>query len=476
MPDLSPALDSLTAVAAALVRDARVAVATASDDTLLAFQRQVAVSARLLEQASATFAAEIAFRSRRELGYEGLAQRRGVRTPEALVQQVTGASSQSARRLVRVGALVADLTAHDASGSALTEPWLEAVVRRCAAGEVSGEALEVIRVGLGSPGETIDEDALTSAARTLAHEATTLPLETLAARARELRDQLDAEGVVDRERRRRDARSLRLFPQVDGMTRMVGVLDPESAAVLTSAIDAATSPRRGGPRFVDADDAARAEALVSDPRTTDQIALDALVELVDVAVRARGTSVLGVRRADVRLVVTQRDLDRRSGAGHIEGQAAAVSLETVERHACDGGYQPILFDSDGSVLNLGRTQRLHDSRQRVAIATRDGGCIAPDCDRPASWCEVHHIVEYAKGGETSVEHGVLLCRHHHMFVHNNGWRITLVDREYWLVPPPDVSGPPVLLTTKSPVVRRMLRERDHEGTQRRQPEPALVGA
>ena len=119
MPDLSPALASLADATSAIARAASGAAATASDDSLLAFQREVAASARLLEQAAATFAAEIAFRSRRELGYDGLAQRRGVRTPEALVQQVTGASSQSARRLVRVGTLVADLTAHDAGGSAL---------------------------------------------------------------------------------------------------------------------------------------------------------------------------------------------------------------------------------------------------------------------------------------------------------------------------------------------------------------------
>jgi hypothetical protein len=454
--DLSPALDALAAAASALVRDARVAVATVSDDSLIALQRQVAVSARLLEQVSATFAAEIAFRSRRELGYDGLAQRRGARTPEGLVQQVTGTSSQSARRLVRVGTLMADLTAHDAGGTTLNEPWLEPVLRRVAAGELSAEALDVVRAGLGSPTESISTDALTEAAGTLAAEARTLTLETLAARARELRDELDAASVADRERQRRDARSLRLFPQLDGMTRLVAMLDPESAAVITSAIDAATSPRRGGPRFVDPTDAARAAALVADPRTTEQIALDALVELVDVAVRSRATTLLGVRRADVRVHVTQADLDRRSGVGHIEGQKASVSMATVERHACDGGYLPILFDRDATALNHGRSHRYHDARQRAVIAARDGGCLGPDCDRPPSWCEVHHINEYSKGGETSVDDGVLLCRHHHMLIHNNGWRIRRIEHEYWLISPPDVDLPPTLLTTKSPTVRRML--------------------
>jgi len=278
-----------------------------------------------------------------------------------------------------------------------------------------------------------------------------LPLERLAARARELRDELDVAGVALREEERRGRRFLRLVPQPDGLTRLSGLLDPESAAVIVSAVDAATSPRRGGPRFVGAD-----EAFVNDPRTTEQIALDSLVELVDVAVRA---DALPGRRPDVRVLVTQRDLDRRAGIGFIEGQRASVSIETVERHACDGGLVPVLFDDDGQALNLGRSQRLHNGRQRTAIAARDGGCLAPDCDRPASWCEVHHIHEFGHGGATDLADGVLLCRHHHMLVHNNHWRVERRDGGYWFVPPPDIDRrqAPIELPSKSAAVRRMLR-------------------
>jgi hypothetical protein len=272
------------------------------------------------------------------------------------------------------------------------------------------------------------------------------------------------------------------------MTRLVGLLDPESAAVLTGAIDAATSPRRGGPRFIDTQAAGAAQHIIDDPRTTEQLSLDALVELVDVALRSRSTTTPAPRRAEVRVLVTQRDLDQRdldqrdldqrdldrsgakrraavraNGAAHIDGQAASVSIATAERHACDGGLIPILFDDDGSTLNLGRSQRLHSARQRIAIAVRDGGCLAPDCERPASWCEVHHIHEFSRGGNTDLNDGVLLCRHHHMLVHNNGWRIERRGNRYWMLPPPDLNGAhahptpaPILLATKSAAVRRML--------------------
>lgn len=204
------------------------------------------------------------------------------------------------------------------------------------------------------------------------------------------------------------------------------------------------------------DDRARADAIETSPRTLGQLAVDALVELVDIAVRAPGNTMLGVRRADVRVLVTDTDLRNRTGAAWIEGQTASVSVATAERHACDGGFLPIRFSDDGQALNLGQSHRFHTARQRAAISARDGGCIATGCDRPPSWCEVHHINEYSKGGDTSVKDGVLLCRHHHLEVHNNGKRIKRDGDQYWLIPPPGSNQPPTHLTTKSPAIRRLL--------------------
>ena len=420
------------------------------DDDLMGMQRQVAASARHVVLVASTLAAEIERRSRPELGHQGLAQKLGLRTPEALVQQLTGGTAQSARRLVRVGAFV--------SGTSLPDPWLAPIVELVSSGAAAAEIVEMVRGGLGRPSASVSANALLDAAQALALEAATLPLEQLAARARELRNELDIAGVAARENERRDRRYLHLFPQADGMTRVVGLLDPESAAVLVAAIDDATSPRRGGPRFVDPKAAQRADEIVRDPRTTEQLAADAIVELVEVAVRSRESGILGSRRPDVRVLVTQADLDRRTGVGYLEGQSGTVSIATVERHACDGGLVPIMFDdATGAALNLGRSQRLHSARQRTAIAARDGGCIAPGCDRPPSWCEVHHIHEFSKGGSTDLADGVLLCRHHHLLMHNNGWRITRSGDSYWLVPPPgiDQRQRPILLRTKSAAVRRL---------------------
>ena len=74
-------LAALDAVARECATGMQSGAAEATDDALLDYQRRLAASARQLELAAAAAAAEISHRSRRELGYNGLAQKRGARTP-----------------------------------------------------------------------------------------------------------------------------------------------------------------------------------------------------------------------------------------------------------------------------------------------------------------------------------------------------------------------------------------------------------
>ena len=59
----------------------------------------------------ATIAGEVAARSTRELGYDGLAQRSGAQTAEALVGRITGANEADARSLVTAGTMLTDTPA-----------------------------------------------------------------------------------------------------------------------------------------------------------------------------------------------------------------------------------------------------------------------------------------------------------------------------------------------------------------------------
>jgi hypothetical protein len=72
-----------------------------------------------------------------------------------------------------------------------------------------------------------------------------------------------------------------------------------------------------------------------------------------------------------------------------------------------------VFGPDGMPLDLGRTVRLVPPHLRRAVEARDGGCVFARCDAPTWWCDVHHRLAWALGGETSLDDSVLLCERHH---------------------------------------------------------------
>ncbi len=430
-------------------------VGALGDDELLEAQREIAQIRQRAEVCAAVVAAEIAHRSRHELGSTGLAQRKGARSPEVLIQQISGTSGRDARTLVRVGEMLP--TQSDERPPATT--WHDAIAAGLRDGRLTIEAADVLRGAFTALSAGVDPERIAEAITDLVDQAGQCTVEQLSNRARELRDILDAEGVADREQLRRDRRYLHLLPQSDGMTRLSGLLDPESAAIIGGAVDAITSPRRGGPRFVDVNAKARAEELLRDERTIPQMAVDALVDMVRIATFADSTAVFGGRRPAVQVLVTERDLREAGGVANLEGQVDAVAVATARRHICDAGVVATLFDDDGQAVNVGRARRLFTARQRIGMAARDGGCRFPGCNRPPSWTEAHHIDEWLLDhGKTDIADGVLLCRHHHLLTHNNGWKVQRSGGEYWVVPPPseDPEQRPIPAPSRSSALRRAL--------------------
>jgi hypothetical protein len=337
-----PEVTDLTALAA-VVSAFRMSPPSGLDDTaLIAAQRSIAETTRYLDAMAASVAAEVQHRSRRELGHAGLAQRLGARSPEKLVQTLTGSSFREAQIFIRVGELIAT----PAADAPAPSPWLVDVAAAVTAGRLSLDAADVIRAGLGTPTEDVTADHLLTAATSLLRDAPSLTLEQLAADARNARAELDLDRVRDREQAMRDKRFLRFTPQLDGMTRVSGLLDPESAAHLITAADAALAPRRG-PRFVDPESAAAAEKLVADPRSNEQILVDTFVELIRIAVRVPGHKILGKQRPVVQIHVTDTDLRARTGVGYLDGQVDPVSIQTIQRYLCDSGSVPIRFAATG---------------------------------------------------------------------------------------------------------------------------------
>ncbi|MFT4135715.1 HNH endonuclease signature motif containing protein [Microbacterium sp.] len=163
---------------------------------------------------------------------------------------------------------------------------------------------------------------------------------------------------------------------------------------------------------------------------------------------ADAKTVFGARQAGVRVLIAESArAAHAAGApavGVTEDEPTALPAWLVEQHACDTGTTELRIDPDGNPLYLGREARLFSPRQRIALATRDGGCRFKGCDRPASYCEAHHIDHHAEGGKPDIDRGILLCRFHHMALHHGGWRITRDGLGDFLLHPPDGSAAIVL--------------------------------
>jgi hypothetical protein len=463
--DLTRQLSAVVEAACAVSKD--VADFQAADDaTLVSLSKLAAQEKQLTDAHLALIAGEIAARSTREMGHSGLAQREGFRSTEDLLKTTTGASGREAVTAVRVGRLVreaaVDLGVDPLTGSPVeaSEPWLAPVAVAVASSVLSVGAADAIRTGLGQPSDNVTASALADAAAALCALASTLDVDRLRSRARELRDDLDAAGVADRERERFEKRSLKHFELSNGMGRFVWDLDPENYAIAKELYNRATSPKRGV-RFVDGPNRETAERILNDPRSIGQLASDTFLGLLQAGSDADSTQLLGTGGASIRVLVSQGTLDGGgSGIGRIEGTTIPVTAATVKRLSCDGSLTRVTLDSFGRPLDVGREQRTFTPKQRIALAIRDGACMFGDCDKEPAMTEAHHVIPWAKGGRTDLANGILLCKFHHLLIHNNGWEIYRVDTDYWLVPPPDTDPErtPRHMPSKSAAIRDLQRE------------------
>jgi hypothetical protein len=139
---------------------------------------------------------------------------------------------------------------------------------------------------------------------------------------------------------------------------------------------------------------------------------------------------LGFGGVDVAALLTQ-------GAGGLArlGHGQNISAKALLQMACDAKVIPVIFNETGGILAYGQRRRLASKGQRLALAARDGGCCYPGCDRPAAWCEVHHVVPWLLDGRTDLDNMILLCPFHHRHFEQAGWQVIMRDGRPWWIPP-----------------------------------------
>ena len=161
-----------------------------------------------------------------------------------------------------------------------------------------------------------------------------------------------------------------------------------------------------------------------DTRNRAQSLGDALVQLADLYLASGELPVLRTVKPHVGVLIGIEDLVDPSvglGAG-TTGLGSAISAARVRMLACDGNVARIVIGPDSVPMDFGRTHRVVPPHLRRAVDLRDKTCVFTGCQAPSWWCDVHHVLHWADGGETCLENSALLCERHHTKVHH-GFRI-----------------------------------------------------
>jgi hypothetical protein len=241
----------------------------------------------------------------------------------------------------------------------------------------------------------------------------------LAVIAPHVADDLERRALDTAEHRTRAARHLDLHDDAYGGTILRGYLDREATTILRTALDPLTSPRG-----------------VGDERTASQRRADALIEICGKVMADGLLPTQGSQPTQLVITTNYDTLAQTLGVG-VTDRGQRLSATAVRRLACDAKILPAVMDSNGQVLDLGRSRRLFSGAIRQALNLRDGGCTFPGCDRPSSWVEGHHIRHWLDGGTTSLGNAALVCTVHHHLVHDGGWQIRMgTDGHPEFIPPP----------------------------------------
>jgi hypothetical protein len=281
-------------------------------------------------------------------------------------------------------------------------------------GEISYQSTSLLchlREQLGAEHELFDEDEMLEHAR---HQS----VGSLRYLCRVARHVADPDGFFNEAEADFSRRRLQISQMGDGMFCVDAILDPEAGAALRTALDSLA--KRLGP---------------DDDRDHKQRMADSMSELVHHAMDEGRLPRRNGVRPHINLTTTIEGLKNELCAGPADLELSLpISTRTLERITCDSTMSRVLL-ADSMVIDVGRATRTVSAPMRRALRVRDRGCRWPGCDRQVDWTNPHHIDHWARGGANRLPNLVLLCLFHHRLVHEGGWQVVKVGREFRFVPP-----------------------------------------
>jgi hypothetical protein len=282
------------------------------------------------------------------------------------------------------------------------------VRRALAAGAVSSSAVKIlVSAWQDHPEEFAGDEAQ------LVEEAACRSADELRRMLIEWSHHRGADGGAGRAERLHERRHLDAYGAETGMVRVNGELDPGAGEAVLTALQA----------IVDAE--ARSVG-VQELRTPAQRRADALAEMAERYLASRERPAVGGERPHLTVTVDVETLREGHGTARLD-HAGPVPADVARKIACDASVMRVVLGGASLPLDVGRRTQVIPPHLRRAVVVRDGTCRFPGCGRPQAWCDAHHVVHWADGGETAIGNLVLLCRPHHRLVHEGGFGLAIED-------------------------------------------------
>ncbi len=331
---------------------------------------------------------------------------------------------------------------------------LHRIIRFCAEHPMVADALEAGDL-------TVDHaDVLRAASHVVGGERLDEDLLDLLAAARDVelcvfRDRVEVwqwrrrpEQTADEVADRFDRRSLTMQSDVFGGARGQFTLDAAGAALVAEALSTPPDPvlslhpprsqrQRMADRFVEIADHALNGTLPGDVGDADGDDADGNDSgFCEPSGARHGGGSVDVVIDLPTLLGLDFDLDDHRGPdGRVDWDSIQQSLArhrqvprpVVEQFLCDASWRQLITKGRRVVLDYNQaTPDIAPALRRV-IQRRDRHCQFDGCDRPWTWCDVHHLIPKAAGGPTSEPNLALVCRFHHTLIHQVGWHLRRTD-------------------------------------------------
>jgi hypothetical protein len=342
---------------------------------------------------------------------------------------------------------------------------------------IARETSEAIKRGIST------EDLLRIENKALSHAEFHTPAQ-VGRKLRSLFAQASPESFEEQVIAARDTRSVRMYPEGDGMATLIALLPIEDAQTVMLSINSLIAMRdskncafKSNTGFANAKDAYTTEtsdmeafskgnfdkAMVGNGSSDNQVFGQ---RISNIGVLGKGNSIkdsakpqsqdnrnIEMKRADAlteicgdllarisdeyqphrRPVSINITMDLPTALGLADNPAELAGYgpipASVARHlSSDAKWRKFVTDpGTGNLLSFGRESYVPPQPLVDFLTARDRTCRFPGCSQPARVSDIDHAIPWEDGGQTSPENLGLLCRRHHRMKTHDGWKLESFD-------------------------------------------------